>query len=100
MERPNWLISGSRKDIQDADLVDIHLEGHKFTWFRSLGTDRAIEEKLDIIMVNRAWMSLFQDVNAHFLSATTSDHYLVLLGSTMLRVQVGLIWVSVLKMLG
>lgn len=55
------------------------MEGHYFTWFKSLGIDRAVEEKLDRVMVNGSWLSLFQDANVHCLSATTSDHYPILL---------------------
>lgn len=55
------------------------MEGHCFTWFKSLGTNRAVEEKLDRVMENGAWLALFQDANAHCLSATMSDHYLILL---------------------
>ncbi|XP_058774277.1 uncharacterized protein LOC131648539 [Vicia villosa] len=55
------------------------MEGHNFTRFRSLGTDREVEKNIDKIMANRVWLSLFQDVNVHCLSATMSDHYHVFL---------------------
>lgn len=31
----------------DAGLVDVPMNGYPFTWFKSLGTDREVEEKLD-----------------------------------------------------
>jgi exonuclease III len=47
-----WLINGFRKAIQDAGLIDVSLEGYPFTWFKSLGTYRAVEERLDRALAN------------------------------------------------
>ncbi|MCI09869.1 endonuclease/exonuclease/phosphatase family protein, partial [Trifolium medium] len=46
-ERSPWLINGFRSAVADAGLTDVHMEGYPFTWFKSLGTVRAFEEKLD-----------------------------------------------------
>ncbi|MCH83167.1 endonuclease/exonuclease/phosphatase family protein [Trifolium medium] len=46
-DRPEWLIHGFREAVTDAGLIDIELTGYPFTWFKSLGTARAVEEKLD-----------------------------------------------------
>jgi hypothetical protein len=54
--RPNWLIRGFRQVVQDADLVDVHMESYPFTGFKSLGTLRAVEEKLDRALANNSWM--------------------------------------------
>jgi len=43
----------------DAGLVDVHMDGYAFTWFKSLGTDRAGEEKLDRAMANDSWFDKF-----------------------------------------
>jgi len=45
--RPNWLIRGFRQAVQDVGLIDVQMEGYPFTWFKSLGTTRVVEEKLD-----------------------------------------------------
>jgi hypothetical protein len=37
------LINGFRSAVKDAVLMDVHMEGHPFTWFKSLGTIRAVE---------------------------------------------------------
>jgi hypothetical protein len=58
-ERPQWLIRGFRQAMLDAGLVDLHMTGYKFTWFKSLGTARAVEEKLDKALVNSTWYNLF-----------------------------------------
>jgi hypothetical protein len=78
-ERPNRLINGFREAVSDAGLVDIHWEGYNFTWFKSLGTERAIEEKLDRAMANNTWCNLFQNAKVRCLTTTASDHYPLLL---------------------
>ena len=46
-ERPTWLYNGFRSAVNDCNLHDLPLEGYPFTWFKSLGTPHAIEERLD-----------------------------------------------------
>lgn len=36
----------------DSGLVDIHMYGYSFTWFKSFRTNRDVEEKLDKSMAN------------------------------------------------
>jgi hypothetical protein len=57
--RANRLIHGFRQAIKDARLIDMHMEGYPFTWFRSLGTPQTVNEKLDRALANEAWMHLF-----------------------------------------
>jgi len=78
-ERSNWLIRGFRQAVADAGLIDMHMEGYPFTWFKSLGTPRAVEEKLDRAMANEAWMQLFPHARLENLVAPSSDHYPILL---------------------
>jgi hypothetical protein len=80
--RPNWLIRGFRQAIQEAGLIDIHMEGYPYTWFKSLGTPRAVEEKLDRALANEAWMQLFPHVRLENLAAPSSDHFPILLERT------------------
>jgi hypothetical protein len=51
-DRANWLINGFRGAVFDAGLFDINMEGYRFTWFKSLGTERAVDEKLDRALSN------------------------------------------------
>ncbi|CAJ2669983.1 unnamed protein product [Trifolium pratense] len=78
-ERPNWLIDGFRKAIIDAGLSDVHMEGYPFTWFKSLGTPRAVEEKLDRALANGSWFQMFPYAKVENLVAPASDHYPILL---------------------
>lgn len=45
-----------------------------FTWFKSLGTDRFVEEKLDRTMSNSDWSMLLPEAKVKCLPDTTSDH--------------------------
>jgi hypothetical protein len=38
----NWLINGFRQAVLESGLVDVPMEGYPFTWFKSLGTPRAV----------------------------------------------------------
>ena len=78
-DRPTWLINGFRKAIQDAGLIDINLDGYPFTWFKSLGSDRAVEERLDRALGNEAWYQIFPNATLDNLVAPVSDHYPILL---------------------
>ncbi|XP_039683467.1 uncharacterized protein [Medicago truncatula] len=80
--RPNWLIKGFRQAIQDVELIDIHMEGYPFTWFKSLGTTRAVEEKLDQALATNSWMQLFPNARLENLVAPSSDHFPILLDRT------------------
>jgi len=40
-----WLINGFRQAVMDVGLSNVPVEGYPFTWFKSLGTLRAVEER-------------------------------------------------------
>lgn len=58
-EQPNWLFSGFWEVVVDCELVNVPLEGYLFTWSKSLGTNRAVEERLDRAPFTNSWMVLF-----------------------------------------
>jgi len=70
--RPNWLIRGFRQAIQEVGLIDIHMEGYSYTWFKSLGTPRVVE---DTALANEAWMHSFPHVRLTNRVAPSSDHF-------------------------
>ena len=55
------------------------VKGYPFTWFKSLGTSRAVEERLDRALANNAWFNLFPNALLENLVAPASDHYPILL---------------------
>ncbi|GAU50464.1 hypothetical protein TSUD_240620 [Trifolium subterraneum] len=78
-DRAPWLINGFRSAVSDARLLDVHVEGYLFTWFKSLGTERAVEERLDRALVNKQWFQLYPNVILENLPAPASDHSHILL---------------------
>jgi len=46
---------GFREAVDDCALSDIKLHGHPFTWIKRPGTNRVLEEKLDMPMGNSEW---------------------------------------------
>jgi len=78
-ERAPWLICGFRQVVIDAGLIDLEMNGYEFTWFKSLGTDREVEEKLDRALVNSSWCNLFPATALECLTTTSSDQYPLLL---------------------
>lgn len=78
-ERPSWLYNGFRSAVNDCNLHDLPLEGYQFTWFKSLGTPRAVEERLDRVLHSSSWISLFPSARLLNLVAATSDHSPILL---------------------
>ena len=74
-DRPTWLINGFREAVSDAGLIDIHMEGYDFTWFKSLGTVRVVEEKLDRNLATDKWFDLFPIGRLRCLTTTTSNYY-------------------------
>jgi len=78
-ERAPWLINGFHQAVLDAGLIDSHMEGYNFTWFKSLGTNRAVEEKLDRALATDGSLTVFPNSRLDCLTTTASDHYPLLL---------------------
>ena len=53
--------------LMDSRLSDVPIEGYLFTWFKSLGTPRAIKERLDRALANNVWFDFFQLPNLNTL---------------------------------
>jgi len=77
--RPQWLINGFRQAVLDSGFSDVPVEGYPFTWFKSLGMGRAVEERLDRALANSLWFNFFPEASVETLVVPTSDHYPILL---------------------
>jgi len=64
VDRPNWLINGLKNSVVESGLIDIRMEGYNLTWFKSLGSDRAVEEKLDLQVTSGSIFTEMADWNA------------------------------------
>jgi len=73
--RPLWLINGFQKAVIDSGLSDVPIEGYLFTWLKSLGTSRVVEERLDRGLANNMWFNIFPNATVETLVALASDHY-------------------------
>ncbi|XP_019194790.1 PREDICTED: uncharacterized protein LOC109188615 [Ipomoea nil] len=71
---PGWLINGFREAVADCGLQDVPFGGHQFTWVKSRGTSRMMEEKLDRILASESWLDLFEGARAQSLPTLYSDH--------------------------
>ncbi|KAJ1399226.1 Zinc finger, CCHC-type [Sesbania bispinosa] len=60
--------------VSDMGLMDLELKGCKFTWFSNPRNDFVIREKLDRILVNWEWRSLFPNALAMVVPTCSSDH--------------------------
>lgn len=78
-DHPNWCIHGFRATVSDAGLVDLQLNGYPFTWWKSRGSMREVEERLDRAMVNQQWLFLYPDARLDNLVAPISGHSPILL---------------------
>ncbi|XP_027192706.1 uncharacterized protein [Cicer arietinum] len=63
VNREQWLINGFRQAVSDSELTDVHMDGYPFTWFKILGTERAVEERLDCALANSLWHLTFPNAN-------------------------------------
>ncbi|XP_074378295.1 uncharacterized protein LOC141719822 [Apium graveolens] len=52
-------MEGFRKTIEDCNLLDLGYQGEWFTWEKSRGTVRWMQERLDRGLANKEWMELF-----------------------------------------
>lgn len=66
----NWLI---RQAVLDSGLSDVPVEGYPFTWFKSLGTPRAVEERLDRALATAAWFDFFPNSSLVNMAAPASE---------------------------
>jgi len=76
---PNWLSMGFTEVITECNLQDVKLEGYPFTWIKSRGTTRVVEERLDRALVTPNWADFFPNVCLLNLLASHSDHSPLLL---------------------
>lgn len=49
-------------------------KGHKYTWFTNRQANEFTKERLDRVMANLHFNSLFQDIQVHTIAACTSNH--------------------------
>lgn len=77
--RPEWMLNGFREAVRDCDLIDLHIEGGPYTWRKSLGTPRAVEERLVRALEIIDWFQVFPMARLQNLMAPMSGHAPIML---------------------
>lgn len=76
---PQSLIDGFRSTIQKCHLPELSLNGGKYTWEKSRGTNAWVREKLDRGFATSNWWSKFPIYSMRILHTSVSDHEPILL---------------------
>lgn len=71
---PRVLIEGFNEAVGKRQLMDLGYSGSKFTWERSRGSVRWIQERLDRGLVTQQWKDMFPLAKVNVLEISTSDH--------------------------
>lgn len=77
---PRYLLDGFSEAIRDCGLIDLNYIGDKYTWEKSRGTDRWIQERLDKGLANKEWRELFPYAEVRVAEVSTSDHFQEVVG--------------------
>lgn len=68
------LMAGFQAAIDDSMLVEIDLQGGKFTWEKSRGTADWVKERLDRAFASRSWLHMFPLSKLSLIHTSVSDH--------------------------
>ena len=70
---------GFQSTITDCNLVDLGMDGYQYTWERTRGTVKWVEERLDRAFASEEWLQRFNRVKVISLESSYSDHLPILL---------------------
>ena len=73
-DHPRSLLNGFADTISECNLRDLGFIGDKFTWEKSRGTTRWVQERLDRGLANQSWCDLFPLAEIRVIEVATSDH--------------------------
>lgn len=73
-EQPRRLSEGFTAAINDCQLLDLGFNGSMFTWERSRGSDRWVQERLDRGLANKQWIDMFPQDEVMVLDVSKFDH--------------------------
>ncbi|XP_074352761.1 uncharacterized protein LOC141691911 [Apium graveolens] len=76
---PHNLVQGFRDVLEECQLIDMDLQGHRYMWERGVGTSQWIEVRLDRALVNVSFQAMFEVAKLINLEISTSDHCPILL---------------------
>lgn len=73
-KHPRYLLEGFNRTLVECGLSDLGYEGEKFTWERSRGSERWVQERLDRALATKDWIEWFPEAEIRILEVSTSDH--------------------------
>lgn len=76
---PAWLIDGFNEAVNDANLMDLELTGHQYTWEKGRDTMNWTKIRLDRALTNEDWLNNFPMEKLYNLEGALSDHSAILL---------------------
>lgn len=76
---PQWLVDGFNDILQDTMLIDMELVGHQYTWERGRGTAEWMEVRLDRVLTNQSWLTLFPFAKLYNMEGSPSNYSLLYL---------------------
>ncbi|KAK1393650.1 hypothetical protein POM88_012706 [Heracleum sosnowskyi] len=71
---PRYLIDGFNSCLVDIQAHDLDIIGHQFTWERGRNSDHWIEIRLDRVLANNQWLSMFDMAKVYDLEGSPSDY--------------------------
>ncbi|XP_059450845.1 uncharacterized protein LOC132181612 [Corylus avellana] len=72
--RPRGLMQAFQHTLEECEMADLGYCGPKFTWSNCQEGVGLIKERLDRVLANHEWRSLFPDAVNHVSVTTNSDH--------------------------
>lgn len=76
---PQSLLNGFRAAVEDCNLVDLDLEGGRYTWEKSKGTSNWVRERIDRAFASSTWWHKFPLCRLSVTHTIVSDHDPVIL---------------------
>lgn len=85
--------------LSTSGLMDIGYQGTSFTWSNNSQGRRVVSARLDMMLLNQAWLDAFRDPTLSHLTRHTSDHNPILLSHRPVtkkggRFKFGMMWLS------
>jgi hypothetical protein len=78
VERSETQMNLFKDCLDECGLVDLGSLGPTFTWSNQQDGDSLVRVRLDRVVVNGAFLAVFDDCSVENIITTTSDHYAVL----------------------
>lgn len=78
-KHPQFLLDGFRRTIEECELVELDLNGGRYTWEKSRGTREWVRERLDRAFATSSWWHMFPLCKLSVGHTIISDHEPILL---------------------